>query len=283
MASGTFGRTNRVFPPIWLRLGLPRTSEELEPLLEAAGEASLPIDITSQPGLWGGRLRGPDRFFTYVGSSHFEHSTDQTHAANLVQADLIQTLSAIGNETIDIYFLRVRRAIEEFQINGVLEALESAKQEGHIRFLGLCCDGNPFASLSLWQFHDAFDVLQVPSNPVDQDAYETLTPLAKERRVGILGSKTLDWLGDQPFQASSAEDSGEEIAKAYLRRATLEHPALVNVRSATDIQAVLESSTEDSSPEVESRLDQVISLAVQVAQLSESGLSSSAGSRGSNE
>jgi hypothetical protein len=228
-----------------LRLALPRTTVELDALLEAASEANVPIDITSQPSLWGARIRPDNRFLTYVSSSHFENSVDEAHAANLVQADLIQTLSAIGHETIDIYFLRIRRAIEEFQINGILEALESARQEGHIRFIGLCCDGGPFAALSLWQFHDAFDVLQVPQNPFDHDAYDQLTPLARERRVGVVSSKTLDWLGDRPFETPTRAEE-RTTAISYLTRLSSHHPILATVRSADEILAAL--SVDPSCP-----------------------------------
>jgi aryl-alcohol dehydrogenase-like predicted oxidoreductase len=260
VASEILGRTNRTFPRVWLRLALPRSPDELQALVESVSDISVPLDITSQPGLWGALVQGENRFLTYVGSSHFENATDDAHAANLVQADLIQTLSAIGNETIDVYFLRIRKALEEFQINGILEALESAKQEGHVRFLGLCCDGNPFAALSLWQFHDAFDILQAPANPIDHEAYDTLTPLARERRVGILASKTLDWLGERPFDGAGPSS----IALQFLRRASETHPVQVTVRSAEEVRAAL--SVDDlstASEHSQSSLDAAIVLATE--------------------
>ena len=109
-------------------------------------------------------------------------ATDHDHAITLVQAHLIETLSAIGREKIDFYFLRVQRAAEEYQVSGVLEALEMARQEGHIGFVGLACDGPSLATLNLWQFHDAFDVVLIP----DAVSFETLAPLAAERRVGVV-------------------------------------------------------------------------------------------------
>jgi len=252
VVSATLGRTNKEFPPFWLKLALPKHSEDLDAFIEAVSDADLPVDVTSQPGLWGGKLRGDGHFRTYTSSSHFEHATDSSHAANLVQADLIQTLSAIGHETIDIYFLRIRRAVEEFQINGVLEALESAKQEGHIRFIGLASEGNPFGALSMWQFHDAFDVLQVARNPIEKDAYETLSPLARQRRVGIVTTNTLDWLGEDPLENSP-------IAQSYLRQNMALHPVWVTVKSFEDVERVQQARTDVSlSPSDQDALDLAI-------------------------
>jgi hypothetical protein len=179
--SGPFGRTNQVFPPVWLRLSVPSFATDLEPLADAALESGAPIDVTTSPGLWGGYMRSTDAVLTCVSSTDFERSTDDRHANDLIQAHLIETLSCIGRDYFDFYFLRIRRAIEEYQISGALEALEVAKQEGHIRFLGLACDGPALATLSMWQFHDAFDVVLLPD-----DAYSTLAPMARERRVGVL-------------------------------------------------------------------------------------------------
>ncbi|MES1227687.1 MAG: hypothetical protein ABUL72_03395, partial [Armatimonadota bacterium] len=122
-----------------------------------------------------------------MGGLDIERATEQSHATDLVQAHLIETLSAIGREYLDFYFLRIRRGLEEFQINGALEAIEMAKQEGHIRFIGLACDGPPLAALGVWQFHDAFEVVLTR----DKDAYDTLAPLARERRVGIVTCEKL--------------------------------------------------------------------------------------------
>ncbi|RYG28682.1 hypothetical protein EON81_28085, partial [bacterium] len=126
---------------MWLALGVPSAPEETDPMLALAREEGVPLDITAQPGLWGGRMRGGEDFLTVVGPSHHERATEHAHAIDLTQAHLIETLSAIGREWIDIYWLRVRRPLEEFQIDGALEALESARQDGHVRYLGLACDG----------------------------------------------------------------------------------------------------------------------------------------------
>lgn len=138
------------------------------------------IDISANPALWGGQMRGTDALLMTRGGMEIERAPDEKAACDLIQAHLIETLSAIGREHIDFYFLQVRRALEEFQINGALQALENAKQEGHIRFLGLAAEGPGLAVQSVWQFRDAFEVLLLKSPD------SGLEGLAIERRVGIV-------------------------------------------------------------------------------------------------
>ncbi len=182
------GRTNQAFPKTWVRPRPGTPSGELNPqqalrdLLKFAIEQHLPIDVSIQPALIGGQIRSEDFISISRSRTDYTVATDHTHAVTLVQAHLIETLSAIGREKIDFYFLRVQRAAEEFQISGVLEALEMARQEGHIGYVGLACDGPSLASLNLWQFHDAFDAVLIP----DDVSFDTLAPLAVERRVGVV-------------------------------------------------------------------------------------------------
>lgn len=247
MPMNVLGRTNREFSPIWLSLSLPAPhcdSEALDTLTAAALESGSPIDISSQPALWGGRLRGSEATLTTLSTLEYANAVDEKHASDLVQAHLIETLSAIGRETIDIYFLRVRRAVEEFQISGVLQALEMARQEGHVRHIGLCCDGPALATLGLWQFHDAFEVVLLPRNHYDATVYDTLSPLARERRVGVVTSRPLNWGYGIPFTSLPAlwrmgnltrSFYQMSISQAVVADLTRENPVMVGVRSAKEV------------------------------------------------
>ncbi len=174
------GRTNTEFPSIWASLRVDASTPPSE-LVSAVRELGIPLDISSQPALWGGFLRGGSDTLAVKSTSQFERGTSQDHATDLMQAHLIEVLSSVGREMIDFYFLRVRRVVEEYQINGALAALEFARQEGHIRFVGLVPEGPALAVQALWQFHDAFEVL-LASREEDQP----LRNLAVERRVGIV-------------------------------------------------------------------------------------------------
>lgn len=148
--------------------------------VESALREETVLDISANSALWGGQMRGTDALLMTRGGMEIERAPDEKAACDLIQAHLIETLSAIGREHIDFYFLQVRRALEEFQINGALQALENAKQEGHIRFLGLAAEGHGLAVQSVWQFRDAFEVLLL------KEPDSGLEGLAQERRVGIV-------------------------------------------------------------------------------------------------
>jgi len=116
-----------------------------------------------------------------VSAVDLERATDSRHAADLVQAHLIETLSALGRPCVDFYFLRSRIAYREDQISGALETLELARQEGHVSYLGLHAEGPADPTLANWMLHDAFEVLSF-----EPGAHDDLLALARQRRVGLI-------------------------------------------------------------------------------------------------
>ena len=173
------GRTNAVYQTTWAALGIsPETSPD--ELVSAVRELEIPMDITSQPALWGGFIRGGADILSVKSSTHYERATSQDHATDLMHAHLIEVLSSVGREMIEFYFLRIRRVVEEYQINGALAALEFAKQEGHIKHLGICADGPVLAVQSVWQFHDGFEAALL------RESDTPLARMAEQRRVGVV-------------------------------------------------------------------------------------------------
>lgn len=250
MPQGLFGRTNLEFPPVWLSLSACRAGDDAGALVGAAVESGVPIDVTSMPALWGGHMRGTDACLTCVSNSDFERATDDKHASDLIQAHLIETLSCVGRDYFDFYFLRIRRAVEEYQIAGALEAMEMARQEGHIRFMGICCDGPSLSTLGTWQFRDAFDALLVPRNHYDPEPYETLAPMARERRVGVVTSRPLNWGYGLPFvdlpsqwrlRNLTKSFYGQSLAQAVIGELSQDAPVMVGVRSAKEVVEAIEA------------------------------------------
>jgi len=180
-----FGRTHRALPSRWLRLLVPDpTGDTAEDLLVAALDTGVPLDLSVLPAVWGAALRNHpfESPLLTVGGDDIGRARDATQAADFVQAHLLQTLSCLGRERVDFYFIRIRGPLEEFQIAGALECLESARQDGHVGHLGLFADAAPLAVLGIWQFHDAFDALLVHPG----EGHDTLAPMARERRVGVV-------------------------------------------------------------------------------------------------
>ena len=183
MGQGVFGRTNRAFPPLWLSLAAPASAPELPRLVSAALSVGTVVDVSAHPGLFGGFMRGSDALLMGAGGNEIGDAADEDGAANLIHAHLIESLSAIGRDWLDFYFLRVRRPLEEFQLTGALKALEWARDEGHVKFVGLSAEADPLVVLRAWQFHDAFEALLLPNR---DPSYAGLRTLAAERRVGIV-------------------------------------------------------------------------------------------------
>jgi hypothetical protein len=191
MIKEVLGRTNATYPKLWAALGVSADTSP-EDLVTAVRTLKIPIDITSQPALWGGFLRGGADILSVKSSVHYERATSQDHATDLMQAHLIEVLSSVGREMIDFYFLRVRRVVEEYQINGALAALEFAKQEGHVKHIGIAAEGPVMAVQSVWQFHDAFEAILLKSE------HESLSNLARERRVGVVRIQPLEFENRNP-------------------------------------------------------------------------------------
>ncbi len=183
-------------------------------MVAAAIETDLVLDISAGPAILGGSMRATDRTLMQVGGKDLERAVDEKHASDLVQAHLIETLSSIGRETIDFYYLLVRSPLEEFQINGALEALEMARQEGHVRFLGLEARGSALGALGLWQFHDAFETVCFATSPEDRSFEETLVPMARTRRAGVVA----------------------RVSPGEVGRASADGCALVRVESAEEVK-----------------------------------------------
>lgn len=182
----TFGRTNQIVPQEWLRLNPTSNWEEQ---LDFAIQQNTVLDVSLNPTLWGSKLRATNNQpVMLVGRGSGERGTDEKHAYDLTQAEVIEQLCSVGTGCLDYYFLPIERAWDEAQLNGALQALEFAKQDGYVRFIGLANLGMPLASLGLWQFRDAFDVLLIglQGQEILAEEEQMLVPLAAERRLGIV-------------------------------------------------------------------------------------------------
>jgi len=201
--SGVFGRTNQVFPATWLRLiAAGRENADIAELAKAAQQAKTVIDISSNAALWGGFLRATTAPIMAVGPFDLSRAAGEQSAHDLVLAHLIETLSAVGRESIDFYFLRVDAPLRENQISGALIALEEARQESNVKFVGMAAYDSMSAQ-TLFHFHDAFEAILL-SKPSEQSA---LRLMAKERRVAIVSAGEIAQRAGEARLVSVASES----------------------------------------------------------------------------
>ncbi|MBL8047839.1 MAG: hypothetical protein JNJ45_04070 [Chthonomonas sp.] len=240
---GVLGRTNRAFPGTWLGLMSP-PPDAAPALVERALAAQVPLEISSNPALWGGLMRGTEATVAVTVGRNLA-TCDRAETANdMIMGELLQFLSCIGRDRLDIVFLRLDRRLEEFQINGALEALELNCEDGMISHLGVACYGRAFATLAMWQFHDAFDLILMPRNPRQTEPYEMLSGLARERRVGVVTCGSIDW-GDGPV--TDDLPTGGRLVCTYRQ----DHPVLVGVRTPAEIDSALAEATPMQISELE--------------------------------
>lgn len=180
------GRTNRSFADIWWRI-VGTDESQIEGVREAYSQATAPVMAGPY---WANALRDLSPEWIVSGGAVAGTALSQSHADDLVSAQILQSVSSSPDGQLLIFFLSVDSAWEEYQINGALAAMDAARQDGLIRHLGLHVAGPAIAVSSLWRFHDAFEVV-LASNQDLQD-FATIRATALERRVGLI----LDGQGD---------------------------------------------------------------------------------------
>lgn len=232
LTEGVFGRTNERVPRLWF--GLMPGGDPAELVREVASEPAV-VDVSGHAGLFGHLLHGVEVQTASFGGLEIENAGDANHAATLVGAHLVETLSSIGRSTLDYYFLRVRKRLREEQVLGALNVLDEAKGEGTVRFIGLYVEGDGSGATGMWQFHDAFEVAMADRNPAREEVFGAVKGMARERRVGLASSRPFNWGKGLPFfemPGQSFEVEGAGVLSGYLA----EHPVLVGVRSAEEVR-----------------------------------------------
>lgn len=209
-----FGRTNRTVPSVWLR---PLVGHNHEQLVESWADTPVIIDGGSNPALWGQLIRQQKSTEVMsIAGRDIERASSDHQAADFIGAHLIETLSSLQRTYLSFCFLSVRRALEEHQINGALQSLHSAKEEGLVQHIGLHIAGPTLAATSLWRFHDAFECVLARCTPNSNSDFTSVLSLAKEKRVGVIAETDLE--------------------SVHLSR---ENPVLIGVRTPQEVKAAL--------------------------------------------
>jgi len=115
-----------------------------------------------------------------------ERATNEAHAHDLTSALIVQHLSSLGRGGLDFLFLQIRRALEETTWAGFFGAVEEARDQGLVRYLGLEICGSVVGGLAQWRFHDAFEVVMAPGTPAVD--WKSVKEVAEERRVGAVAT-----------------------------------------------------------------------------------------------
>src|SRR6202046_3009223 len=127
------------------------------------------------------------------------HGPDQDVAMRMLDA----SLTRLQTDHLDVW--EIHEVIYHndpgliYATDSVLAALTKAKQQGKVRFVGFNGHKHPAINLEMLNRGYAFDVVQMPLNPLDPAfrSFETsVLPLANQRGIAVLGMKSMGGSGE---------------------------------------------------------------------------------------
>jgi aryl-alcohol dehydrogenase-like predicted oxidoreductase len=121
-------------------------------------------------------------------------------SAESARRHLEGSLARLRTDYLDLWQLHSVQSPEDvdlaFRPGGAMEFIQSAKQRGTVRFVGVTGHKSPAANRrALWYWDQGFkfDVMQMPLNPVDfhqQSFTREVLPMLVERGIGVIAMKT---------------------------------------------------------------------------------------------
>jgi aryl-alcohol dehydrogenase-like predicted oxidoreductase len=121
------------------------------------------------------------------------HARDRDGALRLLD----DSLRRIGTDRLDLWQLHDLRATEDldaiFGKGGAIEAVEKAKSEGRVRFVGITGHHDPAILVEAMRRYPVDTVLCAmnPADPRRLPFLSTVVPEAKKRGVGVIGMKIM--------------------------------------------------------------------------------------------
>ncbi len=229
--------------------GILRTSgrmKEAVPVIRRALERGVnyfdtaPAYQQSQDYLGEGLEGGRDRIFL-AAKTH-----DRTRDGSLRLLE--DSLRRLRTDHLDLWQLHDLREMEEldqiFSENGAIHALEKARTEGRVRFLGITGHTDP-AVLTEALRRYPFDTALVSINPADRERLsfiEEFLPAARQKGIGVIAMKVLahGMLLEDPVRLSPQEAIGYVLSQPAVSTALIgcSTPEEVdqNVRAALEFQ-----------------------------------------------
>ncbi len=124
-------------------------------------------------------------------------------SADLAMEMLEQSLIRLQTDHLDLWQIHGVTFDNDpdlaYRQGGVIEALDKAKKQGKVRFVGFTGHKDPAIHLRMIQMGYAFDAVQMPLNPLDgnfQSFEKIVLPEAQRRGMAILGMKPMNGTGD---------------------------------------------------------------------------------------
>jgi aryl-alcohol dehydrogenase-like predicted oxidoreductase len=146
-----------------------------------------------------GRAIGDRRDRVFLMTKVCTHGRD----ARVAMRQLHQSLKRLRTDYLDLWQIHecvyYSEPDQHFARGGVIEALDRAKREGKVRYVGFTGHKNPAIHLEMLSHGYPFDTCQLPLNCFDAsfDSFEQrVLPELQRQRIAPLGMKSLGGEGD---------------------------------------------------------------------------------------
>ena len=212
----SFGRTGVEVSAIGLggyHMGVPKDEQEAIRIIHEAMDAGIDFmdnaweynDGVSEQRL-GKALRGR-RDKAFVMTKVCTHGRDR----KVAMQQLEQSLRRLQTDHIDLW--QIHEVVYDndpelhFARGGVIEALEQAKKEGKVRFVGFTGHKDPTIHLKMLSYNYPFDACQLPLNCFDasfRSFEKQVLPELQKRGIAAIGMKSLGGSGEPVKQGAIA-------------------------------------------------------------------------------
>jgi aryl-alcohol dehydrogenase-like predicted oxidoreductase len=185
-------------------LGQASSEEEAERIVHGALDAGLNFFDNcweyhnGKSEVWLGRALSGRRDKAFLMTKVCTHGRDSDLALEMLE----QSLRRLRTDHLDLWQVHgvaydndPERA---FKKGGVIEAMDKAKQQGKVRFVGFTGHHDPSVHLKMLSFGYAFDTVQMPLNCFDasfRSFEQRVLPELVKRGIGCLGMKPLTGKG----------------------------------------------------------------------------------------
>ena len=124
-------------------------------------------------------------------------------SADLAMQMLEESLHRLQTDHLDLWQIHAVSFDNDpelaYRKGGVVEALDKAKQQGKVRFVGFSGHKDPGFHLKMIEMGYPFDTVQMPLNPLDYSFFsfeKQVLPEANRRGIAVLGMKSMAGTGD---------------------------------------------------------------------------------------
>ncbi len=124
-------------------------------------------------------------------------------SARLAMQMLEESLRRLQTDHLDVWQIHAITYDNDPELayakDGVIEALDLAKKQGKVRFVGFTGHKDPGFHLRMIEMGYPFDTVQMPLNPLDASFFsfqQQVLPEANRRGIAVLGMKSMGGAGD---------------------------------------------------------------------------------------